>query len=76
MLSARDTEVDKAIGLELGADDYVSKPFSWRELAVRIRSVLPPELNPGSLGVATALSRRIRASFGAAGGAVVPATRS
>src|SRR5215468_9876864 len=40
MLSARDTEVDKAVGLELGADDYVTKPFSWHELAARIRVVL------------------------------------
>jgi CheY-like chemotaxis protein len=40
MLSARDTEVDKAVGLELGADDYVTKPFTWRELATRIQTVL------------------------------------
>jgi two-component system response regulator RegX3 len=40
MLTAKDTEVDKAVGLGLGADDYVTKPFSWRELAVRIRAVL------------------------------------
>jgi two-component system, OmpR family, response regulator RegX3 len=40
MLSARDTEVDKALGLELGADDYVTKPFSWHELAERIQAVL------------------------------------
>jgi two-component system, OmpR family, response regulator RegX3 len=40
MLTAKDTELDKAVGLELGADDYVTKPFSWRELAVRIRAVL------------------------------------
>ena len=40
MLSARDTEVDKAVGLELGADDYVTKPFTWRELAARIQAVL------------------------------------
>jgi two-component system response regulator RegX3 len=40
MLSARDTEVDRAVGLELGADDYMAKPFSWRELAERIRAVL------------------------------------
>ena len=40
MLSARDTEVDRAVGLGLGADDYVTKPFSWRELAGRIRAVL------------------------------------
>ena len=40
MLTAKDTEVDKAVGLELGADDYVTKPFSWRELLTRIRAVL------------------------------------
>jgi two-component system, OmpR family, response regulator RegX3 len=40
MLSARDTEVDRTVGLGLGADDYVTKPFSWRELAGRIRTVL------------------------------------
>jgi two-component system, OmpR family, response regulator RegX3 len=40
MLSARDTEVDKAVGLGLGADDYVTKPFTWRELAARIQAVL------------------------------------
>jgi two-component system, OmpR family, response regulator RegX3 len=40
MLSARDTEMDKTVGLELGADDYVTKPFSWHELAARIEAVL------------------------------------
>jgi two-component system, OmpR family, response regulator RegX3 len=40
MLTAKDTEVDRAVGLELGADDYVTKPFSWRELLTRIRAVL------------------------------------
>jgi len=40
MLSARDTEVDRAVSLGLGADDYVTKPFSWRELAGRIQAVL------------------------------------
>ena len=40
ILTAKDTEVDKAVGLELGADDYVTKPFSWRELLARIRAVL------------------------------------
>ena len=40
MLTARDAEVDRVIGLELGADDYVTKPFSTRELASRIRAVL------------------------------------
>ncbi len=40
MVTARDSEVDKVVGLELGADDYVTKPFSQRELVARIRAVL------------------------------------
>ncbi|HZK52203.1 MAG TPA: response regulator transcription factor [Actinomycetota bacterium] len=40
MLTARDTEIDKVLGLELGADDYVTKPFSSRELLARIKAVL------------------------------------
>ncbi len=40
ILTARDSEVDKVVGLELGADDYVTKPFSHRELLARIRAVL------------------------------------
>jgi two-component system, OmpR family, response regulator RegX3 len=40
MLSARDSEVDRALGLELGADDYLAKPFSWDDLAPRIRALL------------------------------------
>ena len=40
MLTARDSEIDKVVGLELGADDYVTKPFSSRELVARIRAVL------------------------------------
>ncbi len=39
MLTARDSEVDKVVGLELGADDYVTKPFSLRELSARIRGI-------------------------------------
>ncbi len=51
MVSAKDSEVDKVVGLELGADDYVTKPFSSRELVARIRAVLrrhgePTELLP------------------------------
>jgi len=41
MMSARDTEVDRAVVLQLGADDYVTKPFTWRELAGRIEAILP-----------------------------------
>jgi two-component system response regulator RegX3 len=40
MVTARDSEVDKVVGLELGADDYVTKPFSSRELVARVRAVL------------------------------------
>jgi DNA-binding response OmpR family regulator len=40
MLTARDDEVDKVVGLEIGADDYVTKPFSPRELTARIGAVL------------------------------------
>jgi two-component system response regulator RegX3 len=40
MLTARDQEVDRVVGLELGADDYVTKPFSTRELVARVRAVL------------------------------------
>jgi two-component system, OmpR family, response regulator RegX3 len=55
MLTARDSEIDKVVGLELGADDYVTKPFSSRELVARMRAVLrrraPEEVdvNPGVL---------------------------
>ncbi|MFT4083538.1 MAG: response regulator transcription factor [Nocardioides sp.] len=53
MVSAKDDEVDKVVGLELGADDYVTKPYSPRELVARIRAVLrrgqEPELAPAAL---------------------------
>ena len=53
MVSAKDDEVDKVVGLELGADDYVTKPYSPRELVARIRAVLrrgtEPDLSPAAL---------------------------
>jgi DNA-binding response OmpR family regulator len=59
MLTARTTDEDKLVGLELGADDYVTKPFSPRELAARVRAVLrrlpgergPAEIQHGELTV-------------------------
>ena len=55
MVTARDDEIDKVVGLELGADDYVTKPFSHRELVARIRAVLRRgqdfELEPDALEV-------------------------
>ena len=48
-LTARDEEVDKIVGLEIGADDYMTKPFSPRELGARIRSVLR-RFNPPASG--------------------------
>lgn len=49
MLTARDQEVDKVVGLEVGADDYVTKPFSPRELVSRVKAVLRRSM-PGSEG--------------------------
>jgi two-component system response regulator RegX3 len=40
MITARDSEIDKVVGLEIGADDYVTKPYSPRELVARVRAVL------------------------------------
>jgi two-component system response regulator RegX3 len=55
MVSAKDDEVDKVVGLELGADDYVTKPYSPRELVARIRAVLrrgaEVDLAPATLDV-------------------------
>ena len=81
MLTARDEEVDRIVGLELGADDYVTKPFSVRELIARVRAVLrrtthvtmdadsPAILCVGPLEVDT-LSREARL-----GGLSLPLTR-
>jgi two-component system response regulator RegX3 len=70
MFTARDAEVDKVVGLELGADDYVTKPFSSRELSARIRAVLrrgestgtpvPPMVELGAVTVDLAGHRVMR----------------
>ncbi len=50
MVTARDSEIDKVVGLELGADDYVTKPYSSRELVARIRAVLRRGVDPDANG--------------------------
>jgi DNA-binding response OmpR family regulator len=63
MVTAKDSEIDKVVGLEIGADDYVTKPFSMRELMARVRALLrrsqmsettvpePPALTAGDIEV-------------------------
>jgi two-component system, OmpR family, response regulator RegX3 len=60
MLTARDSEIDKVVGLELGADDYVTKPFSSRELVARIRAVLRRRTEPEELAPAVLESGPVR----------------
>jgi two-component system response regulator RegX3 len=62
MLTARDAEVDRVVGLEMGADDYVVKPFSLRELVARVRALLR------RAGTATADGPRPEAAVLEAGG--------
>src|SRR5689334_23393517 len=63
MLTARDGEIDKVVGLELGADDYVTKPYSARELVARIRAVLRRRGAEAEAPAAEAvLARRVRKS--------------
>jgi len=56
MVTARDTEIDKVVGLEIGADDYVTKPYSPRELVARIRAVLRRRAGEGGEDSAAMLS--------------------
>ena len=51
MVTARDSEIDKVVGLELGADDYVTKPYSARELIARIRAVLRRGTDSEDVGI-------------------------
>ena len=53
MVTAKDSEIDKVVGLELGADDYVTKPFSSRELVARIRAVMRRGGEPDDVATAT-----------------------
>ena len=60
MLTAKDGEIDKVVGLELGADDYVTKPYSSRELVARVRAVLRRGGEPESLTPATVEAGPVR----------------
>jgi DNA-binding response OmpR family regulator len=60
MLTARADETDKVVGLELGADDYVTKPFSWRELRARVRALLRRAEPRSNLVPASALREESR----------------
>jgi two-component system catabolic regulation response regulator CreB len=68
-LTARSDEIDRVVGLELGADDYVAKPFSPRELVARVRGVLRRTARAAHAGAATATAAR-------AGAAVSPEVAS
>src|SRR6202041_1294804 len=60
MLTAKDSEIDKVVGLELGADDYVTKPFSSRELVARMRAVLRRRGEPEDAAITTLESGPVR----------------
>jgi two-component system, OmpR family, response regulator RegX3 len=60
MLTAKDAEIDKVVGLELGADDYVTKPYSSRELVARVRAVLRRQGEPEELISNTVQSGPVR----------------
>lgn len=60
MLTAKDAEIDKVVGLELGADDYVTKPYSSRELVARVRAVLRRQGEPEELVASTVQAGPVR----------------
>jgi DNA-binding response OmpR family regulator len=80
MLTAREAEIDRVLGLELGADDYLTKPFSNRELVARVKAILrraegpPPETN-GVIAVGGVEVDIARREARAAGKPVALATR-
>lgn len=60
MLTAKDNEIDKVLGLELGADDYVTKPFSTRELLARVKAHLRRQQKPAAQASANAPEETVR----------------
>ncbi len=60
MLTARDAEVDRVVGLEIGADDYMTKPFSTRELVARIRAIL--RRSSGAVGASASAEAPVEAN--------------
>ncbi|NIZ89592.1 response regulator transcription factor [Kineococcus rubinsiae] len=60
MLTAKDSEIDKVVGLEIGADDYVTKPYSSRELLARVRAVLRRGAEPEDLVLTTVEAGPVR----------------
>jgi two-component system response regulator RegX3 len=60
MLTAKDSEIDKVVGLELGADDYITKPYSSRELVARVRAVLRRGAEPEALVPSTVEAGPVR----------------
>jgi DNA-binding response OmpR family regulator len=65
ILTARSGELDRVAGLDLGADDYVTKPFSLRELTARVRAVLRRRQDPGPQSMSVYRGRRLVADFDA-----------
>ena len=60
MLTAKDSEVDKVVGLEIGADDYVTKPYSSRELLARVKAVIRRRQEPEELMAPTLAAGPVR----------------
>jgi two-component system catabolic regulation response regulator CreB len=59
-LTARSDEIDRVVGLELGADDYIAKPFSPRELVARVRSILRRSVRQGAAGATPGIEPAVR----------------